>query len=69
MPPTHTDEGLQAALRIRRKYADVAVVVLSQHVQRRYASELLASPPQAGSAISSSSGSRTWTLSWPTFAR
>ncbi|WP_026927774.1 response regulator [Granulicoccus phenolivorans] len=44
MPPTHTDEGLQAALRIRRKYADVAVVVLSQHVQRRYASELLASP-------------------------
>ncbi|QGF22820.1 response regulator [Raineyella fluvialis] len=44
MPPTHTDEGLQAALRIRRKYADIAVVVLSQHVQRRYANELLASP-------------------------
>lgn len=44
MPPTHTDEGLQAALEIRRRYAGVAVVVLSQHVQRRYAAELLASP-------------------------
>ncbi|SDB79856.1 DNA-binding response regulator, NarL/FixJ family, contains REC and HTH domains [Raineyella antarctica] len=43
MPPTHTDEGLRAALRIREKHTDVAVVVLSQHVQRRYAHELLAS--------------------------
>lgn len=44
MPPTHTDEGLLAALRIRRQYPETAVVVLSQHMQRRYASELLASP-------------------------
>ncbi|MBN9188584.1 response regulator transcription factor [Microbacterium sp.] len=42
MPPTHTDEGLQAALRIRRDHPGTAVVVLSQHVQRRYARELLA---------------------------
>lgn len=42
MPPTHTDEGLRAALRIRREHPGTAVVVLSQHVQRRYAEELLA---------------------------
>ncbi|WP_291051250.1 response regulator transcription factor [Herbiconiux sp.] len=41
MPPTHTDEGLLAALRIRRAHPGVAVMVLSQHVQRRYATELL----------------------------
>jgi DNA-binding NarL/FixJ family response regulator len=41
MPPTHTDEGLVAALRIRRSHPGVAVMVLSQHVQRRYATELL----------------------------
>lgn len=42
MPPTHTDEGLEAALRIRREHPGTAVVVLSQHVQRRYARDLLA---------------------------
>jgi len=41
MPPTHTDEGLVAALRIRRQHPQIAVMVLSQHVQRRYARELL----------------------------
>lgn len=48
MPPTHTDEGLLAALRIRAAHPDIAVVVLSQHVQRRYAQELLASGADAG---------------------
>lgn len=43
MPPSHSDEGLLAALRIREKYPDTAVVVLSQHMQRRYAKELLSS--------------------------
>ncbi|NLP84687.1 response regulator transcription factor [Microbacterium sp. CFH 90308] len=42
MPPTHTDEGLVAALRIRREHPEIGVVVLSQHVQRRYAQDLLA---------------------------
>jgi len=42
MPPTHTDEGLIAALELRRAFPDTGVVVLSQHVQRRYARELLA---------------------------
>lgn len=41
MPPTFTDEGLVTALRLRRAYPGIAVVVLSQHVQRRYATELL----------------------------
>ena len=42
MPPTHTDEGLVAALQIRREHPEIGVVVLSQHVQRRYAQDLLA---------------------------
>jgi DNA-binding NarL/FixJ family response regulator len=42
MPPTHTDEGLRAALRIRAEHPDVAVLVLSQYVEERYAAELLA---------------------------
>lgn len=41
MPPTHTDEGLQAALEIRRRWPTIAVLVLSQYVEERYAGELL----------------------------
>ena len=41
MPPTHTDEGLRAAIEIRRRYPGVAVLVLSQYVEERYAGELL----------------------------
>jgi DNA-binding NarL/FixJ family response regulator len=35
MPPTHTDEGLRAALVIRRQWPDVAVLVFSQYVEER----------------------------------
>jgi DNA-binding NarL/FixJ family response regulator len=42
MPPTHTDEGLQAAKRIRERWPQVGILVLSQYVQARYAVELLA---------------------------
>jgi DNA-binding NarL/FixJ family response regulator len=42
MPPTHTDEGIRAALSIRRNHPDVAVLVLSQYVEQHYATELLA---------------------------
>jgi DNA-binding NarL/FixJ family response regulator len=42
MPPTFTDEGLRAALVIRRQWPAVAVLVFSQYVEERYASELLA---------------------------
>jgi DNA-binding NarL/FixJ family response regulator len=41
MPPTHTDEGIRAALVIRRQWPGVAVLVLSQYVEERYAADLL----------------------------
>ena len=41
MPPTHTDEGLQAAKVIRQRHPEVGILVLSQHVHARYALELL----------------------------
>jgi DNA-binding NarL/FixJ family response regulator len=41
MPPTHTDEGLQAAHRIRAEHPGTAVLVLSQYVEEAYALELL----------------------------
>ena len=42
MPPTHSDEGLRAALVIRSRWPDVAMLVLSQYVEERYATDLLA---------------------------
>lgn len=42
MPPTHTDEGIRAALVIRRQWPEVAVLVLSQYVEEQYAADLLA---------------------------
>ena len=41
MPPTHTDEGLQAALTIREQHPDVGVLVLSQHADVGLAMKLL----------------------------
>jgi DNA-binding NarL/FixJ family response regulator len=41
MPPTHTDEGIRAALVVRRQYPGIAVCVLSQYVEERYATDLL----------------------------
>ncbi|WTX00243.1 response regulator transcription factor [Streptomycetaceae bacterium NBC_01309] len=42
MPPTHTDEGLRAAIEVRRAYPQTGVLVFSQYVETRYASRLLA---------------------------
>jgi DNA-binding NarL/FixJ family response regulator len=42
MPPTHTDEGLQAARTIRAEQPGTAVLVLSQYVEEQYALDLLA---------------------------
>src|SRR6201999_2520543 len=42
MPPTHTDEGLQAALRLRQEHRDTGVLMFSQYIETRYASRLLA---------------------------
>ena len=41
MPPTHTDEGLRAAKAIRARWPSIGLLVLSQHVNTRYALELL----------------------------
>jgi DNA-binding NarL/FixJ family response regulator len=41
MPPTHTDEGIRAALVIRSQWPTVGVLVLSQYVEERYAADLL----------------------------
>ncbi len=42
MPPTQRDEGLRAAIEARRRVPGTPVLVLSQYVERQYASELLA---------------------------
>ena len=42
MPPTQRDEGLRAAIEARRRVPGSPVLVLSQYVERQYASELLA---------------------------
>jgi DNA-binding NarL/FixJ family response regulator len=42
MPPTHTDEGLRAAIDLRRQFPDLGVLVFSQYIETRYAAELLA---------------------------
>jgi DNA-binding NarL/FixJ family response regulator len=41
MPPTHTDEGLRAAQRIRAEHPGTAVLVLSQYVEEAYALDLV----------------------------
>jgi DNA-binding NarL/FixJ family response regulator len=42
MPPTFTDDGIRAAVRIRAEFPGTAVLVLSQYVEQEYASDLLA---------------------------
>ena len=42
MPPTQTDEGIRASIRIRARHPGIAVLVLSQYVEERYAADLLA---------------------------
>jgi DNA-binding NarL/FixJ family response regulator len=46
MPPTFTSEGIRAALEVRERYPDTAVLVLSQYVEEQYATELVASRPK-----------------------
>ena len=41
MPPTHTDEGLRAALEIRRRHPHTGVLVLSQYIETKYTARLL----------------------------
>ena len=41
MPPSHTDEGLRAAMEVRERVPGTAILVLSQYVEERYATDLL----------------------------
>ena len=41
MPPTHTDEGLKAAVDIRERFPSTGVLVISQYIEESYALELL----------------------------
>jgi DNA-binding NarL/FixJ family response regulator len=46
MPPTHTTEGLEAARRIRAEHPKIAILVLSQYVETRYAVDLIRDDPE-----------------------
>lgn len=48
MPPTNSDDGLRAALQIRERWPAIGILVLSQYVEERYATELLAGQGGAG---------------------
>jgi DNA-binding NarL/FixJ family response regulator len=50
MPPGYTDEGLRAAITIRRDHPDTGVLVFSQYIETRYAADLLGAGPGGGAA-------------------
>ena len=50
MPPTHTDEGLRAAVALRRDYPGLGVLVFSQYIETSYAAELLGAESSGGAA-------------------
>lgn len=47
MPPDNTDDGLRAAVDIRRSHPAIAIMILSQHLGNEYAKELLTGTPEA----------------------
>ncbi|MDP8961300.1 MAG: hypothetical protein M3N32_06790 [Actinomycetota bacterium] len=47
MPPHSTDDGLRAALKVRSQLPRTGVVMLSQHLSRQYALDLLATGPSS----------------------
>ncbi|MEU8979637.1 response regulator transcription factor [Streptomyces sp. NPDC048309] len=53
MPPTHVNEGLEAAQAIRREWPETAIVVLSAHVEVEHAMQLLASGDRIGYLLKS----------------
>ena len=50
MPPTHTDEGLRAAVALRRDYPGLGVLVFSQYIETSYAAELLGAKSSGGAS-------------------
>jgi DNA-binding NarL/FixJ family response regulator len=47
MPPSYTDEGLRAAIEIRRRHPATGVLVFSQYIETRYAADLLSAQSSA----------------------
>ncbi|MEV0952970.1 response regulator transcription factor [Promicromonospora sp. NPDC050249] len=47
MPPTHTDEGVRAAVQIRKRWPEVGILVLSQYVEREFTQVLLGDDARA----------------------
>ncbi len=50
MPPAFTDEGVRAAITIRRDYPHTGVLMFSQYIETRYAADLLGAAPGGGAA-------------------
>jgi DNA-binding NarL/FixJ family response regulator len=50
MPPDFTDEGIRAAIAVRRDHPETGVLVFSQYIETRYAAELLGAGPGGGAA-------------------
>ena len=50
MPPGYTDEGVRAAIAIRRDYPETGVLVFSQYIETRYAADLLGAASGGGAA-------------------
>jgi DNA-binding NarL/FixJ family response regulator len=50
MPPGYTDEGLRAAITIRRDHPEVGVLMFSQYIETRYTADLLGAAPGSGAA-------------------
>jgi DNA-binding NarL/FixJ family response regulator len=50
MPPSYTDEGMRAAIAIRRDHPKVGVLVFSQYIETRYAADLLGASSSGGAA-------------------
>ena len=46
MPPTHTDEGLQAAQAVRARHPEMGIVIVSEHVEVGVATQALAASPE-----------------------
>jgi DNA-binding NarL/FixJ family response regulator len=53
MPPTHSTEGLQAAVTIREEFPEIGIVVLSAHVEVEHAMELVATGQRSGYLLKS----------------
>ena len=63
MPPSHTDEGLQAAAIIHDRYPATAVLLLSSYLESRYASVLFESRPASSGSTSSPACLISWQFS------